>query len=119
MIEQALLERGILGIVVLALGLAVVKLYNELNTQRDKHQKDVYDLQIVITEANRDSNEQLIEAHKDFTNRLLSLVTSDAESRERLTYSLAEMSNAFQRIEQKIDEANSSSNRQSDKRNDT
>jgi hypothetical protein len=105
MIETALLERGILGIVVLALGLAVVRLYNELNTQRDKHQKDVYNLQVTITEANRDHTEQLIEAHKDFTNRLLSLVTSDAETRERLTHSISELTRAFRQIEQTLDES--------------
>lgn len=119
MIEQALLERGILGIIVLALGLAVVKLYNELREQRQEHLKNVSNLQVILTETNRDHNEQLSEAHKDFTNRLLSLVTTNAEMQEKNAHLQTQLLNAFQRIEQKLDETDRSNNRQSDKRNDT
>ena len=79
MIETALLERGLLGVLVLALGLAVIRLYNELSAQRDRHREEMNRLQVSFTDTSRDHHEQMLEAHRDFTNRLLSIVTSQAE----------------------------------------
>lgn len=75
------------------------KLRADLETKEKQLQARIDGLQVALTETSSDAHRQLVEAHEKFTNRLLSLVTSDAETRERVTHALAEMSSAMKRIQ--------------------
>jgi len=124
-LEQALLERGVLGIVVIALAFAVMKLYNdnkslqlELREQERNHRKEMTEVQISFHETSRDQGEQMVKEIKEFSNRLISLSTSYAELGERTAQKLHEhidsSKKAFRAIEQKIDETNHSRRSKSD-----
>lgn len=101
-----MLDRGVLGLAVLALGTAVVYLYKELKTERSnrlddqkQHSKTLSEIQAAFVTTVNDLYEQRLSDKDVISDRFLSLFTSNAEMQER-------NAQAFQRIEKKLDEAN-------------
>lgn len=115
MIEQRLLDYGLLGLMVLVAGF-IVKFFYERNQQllderleaEKQHNREISDLQVAFTETARDHYEQRFELYEKFNNQLLSLATSNAEMREKVVHTL-------QALEKRIDEKSTERLNQTDR----
>lgn len=130
------LNQGVLGALVLAEFYVIYRLYtdkekatnkllereqqlhSQLDEVKERHYKELTEVQIALNETRADLFEQIIREIKEFNNRLISLATSNAEINERTILKqnaiLDAVQKAFRAIETKLDERITRQNQEPD-----
>ena len=97
-------QGGLLAAIVIAGGWIIWKIFVWFDQREQKLQQQIYDLQVAISENNRDAYEQSLRQTNEYTDRLLALVTSDAESREKIINTLDKLTESIRAFQVDLDE---------------